>query len=296
MEIKIPPKIEAFIFAPIDSRGASILRMAWSAYGLVLAVSWWIDAGVIYSTAGIIGNKCTTSFCGIEHVIFSASLFHTFFLSLCVAFICTFIGYRPKTCIAYIVICLWFIYFRNLMVVNAAITLEKLIGLYLLCIPNIYALSIAPKKLQNIVQPIWTYRLFLWQIIVIYTIVITSKLTEGSWLDGVSMAYGLHAQEYIRFSQSFYDSFQGLYVTMGVSVIFIQALWLALLVPASLRSKLRIKLLPLTYKQFVIVLNVSVHLGILIFMEVGSFSILMYVLYCGIIRKEDLPLLGFKYD
>lgn len=137
-------------------------------------------------------------------------------------------------------------------------------------------------------MPIWPYRLLLWQMIVIYAASSIEKWTGATWRDGSALAIVLHHGNFSRLPVWAADLFSYASPVVGYFALVSQVAWLVLL-PLGLLSACCVVSDRAfdTFKRALLLCGFFVHLGIMLLLDVGTFSLTVFVAYLGLLTDND---------
>lgn len=186
---------------------------------------------------------------------------------------------------------------------NGGDTLLRLIGFALVISPCDKALSVSnllkrfrlasttgkEQPSSERTMPIWPYRLFLWQMIMLYICSVTEKLSGSTWKDGSAVAIVLHHETFSRLSMHMADALTFLSPLLGYVTLLIQAGWVILL-PLGLLSAMGWLVSTQgfdAWKRGLLLYGFFMHCGILLLMDVGTFSLTVFVAYTGLLIDND---------
>ena len=166
----------------------------------------------------------------------------------------------------------------------------RIIGFLLVIAPCLDAFSLR-HRLKSLKMSIWPYRLLLWQLVVLYVISAISKSMEEAWSSGDAMGRIFHHPHFMRFSREAADFLSVFSPLLSYWTLFAEGIWILLLIPRFVWRKLHLEAARVPVKLFILLNGIALHIGILIFMEVNVFSIIMMVAYCGLLLEEDFRFL-----
>lgn len=138
-------------------------------------------------------------------------------------------------------------------------------------------------------MPIWPYRLLLWQMICLYAASVIEKLSGTTWETGSAVAIVLHHGHFTRLPLWAADNLTFLSPALSYFTLLSQGAWI-LLLPLGLLSACRIVIGPKgfdTAKRALILCGILVHGGILLLLDVGTFSLTVFVAYLGLLTDND---------
>jgi len=295
--MSLSDRIDRFFFARSSASGLGAMRIAWASVAFAYFLMQWKDVSFFYSDEGIIPRLflhlatrdewyvSILSAAGDPSVVFGIYLL----MLSCLALSALGILPRLSTIAGFVLMCSF--HERNMYVLGGGDTVLRALG-FILCIsPGIGALSVSRlrkqyaywKEKRAFLKPVqsyaWTYRLVLWQALMVYLTSLWWKLLGDTWTNGVAVETALHHPLFSRWPE-FTERFLPLLPWVTHGTLILEASWLLMLLPRQWR--------PIPLKMGVMALGIVFHLSILIFMDAGSFSLAMMALYLGLLREEDV--------
>ena len=288
--------IDRFFFEKISAKGFGLMRIAWASVilGSLLGssqdiVRYYSDAGTLPHTLGGAVFRNIYRFTLLDTLTDPISvmlLWSTFVLCL----LCTALGFKTRISTILSVILLASFHERNPQILNAGDNLLRAIGFILAISPSIDAFSLdrlRKKQTVPVTMSIWPYRLLLWQLIIIYLASVWEKLHAPEWINGSAIADIFHQTEYFRFSKIVADLLSTLSPALSWSWLAFELSWALLLIPTCVWNLLPERFQPRLLKRWILIVGVFFHAGIMIFMDIGAFSLVMMTGYLGLLLKED---------
>ena len=298
-------RIEGFFFQPVSARGFGLLRVLWSATTLSYLLMQFKDVTKFYSDEGLLPTdllaliiRVPYRFSLLDWITDPTAVF-ALYLLLCLALFLVLLGLWSRVSLLVSIVLLFSFHERNPLILGGGDTVLRLVGFILLLAPNISALSLARLRAQwahwknkrtllpEPMQPIWPYRLLLWQFIVLYTTSVWVKLTGTMWVEGTAVGAALrhpHFSRLIAWNEPFVQLFAK---PITWSTLVFEAAWITMLIPTSLTKTLFRWQPQQRLKQLLIVLGIGFHSGIQATMIVGSFSLAMLSSYAGLLLGKD---------
>jgi predicted DCC family thiol-disulfide oxidoreductase YuxK len=299
-------KLEAFFFSPISASGFGLMRITWALTGLISVFLRWPDFVWLYTDKGVLPRSLIgESFGTLENwsvLLWVDNPTHLYALGwiLVVALIATALGWKPRWAVLVSLILLTSFHNRNVYALNGGDRVIRIIGFFLLIAPELRAFSVERLRTQwksweekrallaPLKMSIWPYRLLLWQLILTYVTTGISKYQSGVWAGGQAVAIALHHTHFARFSRGAMDVFSLSSPVMSVFTLLFDASWGLLLFPKKLVTRFAPTLASMSLKRTLIVFGtLFFHGGIFVLMDVGTFSIIMLVAYCGLLIDDD---------
>lgn len=277
---------DAVWYKPIDVRQYAVLRIAFGYLSAVYLLQLLPFVTAHFSGAGWLGDIQTQSVlnwgsgslfnlpAGRYAVPYSYGLFMVGISSA----IMVMIGWKTRiaTFVTWVVmVSLWN---RNPLLLDGDDAVLKVMLFYLLLSPCANALSVDARHSQKPqMAPVWPLRLIQFQIALIYFVSGWVKFHSTEWLDGTILQYVLSHPHYSRFNFSaLFDSrfFIGLLAWVA---IFIR--WWELLFPVLILHRY--------LRRLSIFIGLLFHVGLLVFMNLRWFPIIMIALYPALLSADE---------
>jgi len=290
-------RIDRFFFARSSASGLGAMRVAWAAIALLFFLMQWQDVSLFYSDQGFIPRLYLSLVARHEWYVSiltlvgsPAGVFALYLLLLLSLFLCM-IGVLPRltTILSFLLMCSF--HERDMLVLGGGDTMLRLLGFILSISPGIRALSLSRafeqwkewKMTRKLLKPVtmyaWTYRMILWQALVVYLISLWWKLMGTTWQAGTAVEIALHHPFFSRWPHVM-ETFLPLMPFVTHATLVFEAAWIVMLFPRQWRA------IPL--KLALLACGAAFHLSILVLMDAGSFSLVMFALYCGLLQEEDI--------
>ncbi len=292
-----PQRINGFFFARSSAAGLGAMRIAWAGVALLFFLFQFRDVAVFYGDGGIMPRAflnlvvrdawyfTVLGFTGDPSAVFGI------YLLLLLSLLLSMLGVWPRltTILGFLLMCSF--HERNMYVLGGGDTLLRAIGFILCVSPGIRALSLSRaweqwkhwKATRTYLKPVtayaWTYRLVLWQALVVYLMSLWWKLLGTTWHAGTATEIALHHPLFSRWPE-FSENLLPILPFVTYATLAFEFLWIIMLLPRQWR--------PVPAKLSLLAAGVLFHLSILVLMDAGSFSLAMMALYCGLLRKEDI--------
>lgn len=295
--MNILARIDRFFFARSPASGLGAMRVAWAAVAFAYFLMQWQDVSLFYSDRGFIPRAflgvvarhewytSVLTLVGTPHAVFAvyALLLACLFLSM--------VGILPRltTILGFLLMCSF--HERNMLVLGGGDTVLRLLGFILCVSPGIGALSLSRglaqwkewKRTRKFLKPVtayaWTYRLVLWQALVVYLVSLWWKMMGTTWHAGTAVEIALHHPFFSRWPH-FIESFLPLMPFVTYATLAFEAAWVVMLFPRQWR--------PVPLKLALLACGTAFHLSIFFLMDAGSFAPAMLALYCGLVQEEDI--------
>ncbi len=137
-------------------------------------------------------------------------------------------------------------------------------------------------------MPIWPYRLLLWQIGVLYTASAILKWEGTTWRHGEPVAIVLHHDMFRRVTPAMADLLSHTSPIATYFTLIAQTAWL-LAIPLGLLSAFGVIRTTTfdAFKRALLLCGVILHGSIATFLDVGTFSFIMFTSYLGLLVDND---------
>lgn len=297
--------IDRFFFENVSAAGFGLMRIAWAGTALAFLLGSAQDVVRYYSAAGIMPQSLGYL---VFRDVYRFTLLDTFTDPLPVlllwslyvtVLLCTMLGVwtRPMTVTA--VLLMFSFHERNLQPLGGGDTLLRNIGFILMIAPEIDAFSI--DRLENqwrswktkgtllpgLRTQIWPYRLLLWEFIIIYLTSMLDKTQGEMWLRGTSVAAVFHHTHFFRWPREFADLLTVFSPYVCAGFLLYETTWALMLVPRDVWSVIPERIRRHSLKRWLLAAGVFFHGMILILMDVGTFSFVMFTGYIGLLQEWD---------
>lgn len=298
-------RIDGFFFRPISTLGFGLMRAAWGLTALFYYLLQWRDTTLYYSIAGLLPPEIVREetrsiyrFSLLDTITAPDAVF-TLYLLLLLCLLCAAIGLLPRLMIIASCMLMFSFHEQNPFVLGGGDTVLRLLG-FLLCIaPDIRAFSLdrAFAQWRHFRQhrallpaarmPIWTWRLLLWQYVVIYGYSMWEKLLGALWLNGAAVTTVLHHPIFARGPQWLIAAVNPFSALITWLAILYQALWILLLIPEPVHGLLPRFLRRPHLLRLLLLGGVLFHGSIFVLMDAGSFSVALFCGYLGLLLDCD---------
>lgn len=300
--------IERFFFQKIPARGFHLLVVAWALVTLGTLLLQWTDVDWFYSgdsflplSPDVFSIHAFPRF-SLFHYITDPRLVFAIYIILLFALLAVLIGVRTREALILSILLLHSFHHRNPLPMGGGDVMLFNIGFLLMVTPGIghsslvtrwftYRRGARDETTSDDQMPIWPYRLLLWQVILVYLSSLWWKLLGTTWIDGTAIAIAFQNPHFARFDLPI-ELINALSPLMGYSTMVWEFLWVLLLIPPfafqASGGRPNFKYHELT-KRILIIAGIFFHLGILIFLRVGSFSLAMLLAYIGLGARTCPP-------
>lgn len=290
-------RINSFFFARSSASGIGAMRVAWAAVSFLFFLFQFRDVAMFYSDEGIM-PRAFLDIVARESWYFTAlgftgdpSAVFSIYLLLLASLLLSMLGVWPRLTTILGFLLMSSFHERNMYVLGGGDTLLRAIGFILCVSPGIRALSLSRaweqwkhwKTTGTYLKPVtsyaWTYRLVLWQALVVYLMSLWWKLLGTTWNAGTATEIALHHPLFSRWPE-FSENLLPILPFVTHATLLFELSWIIMLLPRQWR--------PVPVKLSLLAVGVLFHLSILILMDAGSFSLAMMALYCGLLREDDI--------
>ncbi|WP_234794220.1 HTTM domain-containing protein [Mycolicibacterium flavescens] len=271
---------QSFWFGNQPGYTLGIVRMV---FGLLM-IGWTMllasDLNVAFGADGVVPRPPSRTFTwGIFHVYASDSAILVGWLVLLVASIALTVGWHSR--IAAIVVFVLIMSFerRNPVIFNSGDTVIRITALYLALAPCGAGLSLDQRRRSGSffsarqIRP-WALRLIQIQVTIIYVTTVIHKLAGETWQNGTAVGYSLRQHDLLILPTP-----EWLSTNLLISNVLT---WGTL----ALELAIGILVWKRSWRPWVLAGGVILHLSISLFLEVGFFSMSMFVLYLAFIPPE----------
>ena len=301
--------IDRFFFARIEATGFGMMRAFWAGCTLLYFLFQSQDIAYYYSDAGVLPRDMThfitRDFSRFSILDWSGDpLFALIAYGMLVAALFSMmIGFLPRFSTLLSVLLAFSFHERMPLILGGGDTVLRHVGFILALAPGIQAFSVhrlgqqwrswrtTGAFLPPVTMPIWPYRMLLWQMILIYTASFWFKSLGSMWWRGTAVAAVLHHPVYSRLPKWAADAMSPFGTSADVATMLFHLLWPLQLIPRALTTALPLWVPRVPLKRAAILSGVLFHGQILLFMDAGSFSLMMFAGYIGLLLREDLDAL-----
>lgn len=308
LHIRIGKRMHRFWFRPVSAAGFGLMRVAFGATALINLLMQARNVQRYYGPEGILPRELVDTmlrqewrFSILDHVSAQGTQF--LYLLLVTSLVFVILGVGTRVALFCSIALLYSFHEYGVVLLDSGDSLMNLIGFILLLSPcdQTFTLKNAEKRCRAIVagkdpmrktptMPIWPYRLLLWQVIVMYLSAAYGKMSGPTWYSGSAPAIAFHHGHFARFPAAFTDWLTPFSPAISYFTVFSQLGWgLLILLPALTLLGIRVPTGGL--KRFLIIAGILVHGGILLLMDVGTFSLAVFTAYCGLLLDEDFEAL-----
>ncbi|TSC97345.1 MAG: hypothetical protein Greene101449_1229 [Candidatus Peregrinibacteria bacterium Greene1014_49] len=305
LRASIGKRIHRFWFRPVSAAGFGLMRIA---FGVTTLINLSMEARNVeryFGPSGILPRDLVPSvlrqqwrFSLLDYVGAETTGYLYLILLACLVFVILGVGTRLMLLISLVL--LYSFHEYGIILLDSGDSLLHLIGFILLLSPcnRTFTLKNLERKCQAIAagkevrpkktptMPIWPYRLLLWQMVLIYVSCAYAKMSGPTWFSGSAIAIAIHHGHFSRFPIAFTDWFTRFSPSIGYFTIFTQLGW-ALLIILPMFAWIGIRIPTGGLKRFLIFSGIIVHTGILVMMDVGTFSLAVFTAYFGLLLEED---------
>lgn len=302
----LPKSLDGFFFRRVSARGFSAMRIAWAFFAGAYLLMQWNDVVYYYSNAGILPDdlewivtRDVWRFTLLEWVEHPTGVF-CLYLTLLVTMFCMMIGLWPRVMTVASVLLLFSFHERNPMILGGGDTLLRNLGFLLMLAPGIHCFSVTRLQAQwehwkktrsllpPVTMPIWPWRLLLWQLIVLYGTSLWYKLLGTMWLNGTAVEATFHHPVFARWPAELMNLLMPAAGLGDYLALFWQGAWLLLLIPQRVTNLLPARVPRIPLKRLLMAGGALFHGGILLLMDAGVFSFVLFTAYLGLLLDDDI--------
>ena len=271
---------QSFWFGEERAYTLGIVRIA---FGLLM-IGWTYllasDLNVAFGTDGVVPNPPSRAFTwGIFHAYPGDSAVLIGWLVLMGASLALTFGWHSRIAAVLVFVLIVSFERRNPVIFNSGDTVIRITALYLALSPCGAAFSMDQRRRTGSffsareVRP-WPLRLMQIQVTIIYLSTVVAKLAGDTWQNGTAVAYSLQQHD--------------LLIVPAPSWLTSNLLVSNALTWGTLVIELAIGILVWNraWRPWVLAAGVMLHLSISLFLEVGFFSLAMFVLYLAFVPTE----------
>ncbi len=270
-----------FWFKPTPTATLALVRIAYGGVLLAWCAFMSFDLIAFFSDSGILPERVAQPWSWSLLEVFSSDIaLVALFSLLVVASACVLVGYHTRLASVVAFVVLLSFERRNLLVLNAADILLRLLALYLALAPAGAALSVdrwrrhRDRFWEFPARAPWALRLVQIQVSLLYLFTVWLKLRGETWNQGTAVSYSLQVVEVARFdvpawfAQSALVSNVATYGTLAIETSLALLIW-------NRRAR-----------PWVIAAGVALHLSVLATIMVGLFSVTVFVGYLAFTPPE----------
>ncbi len=305
---RIGTRIHRFWFRQVSASGFGLMRIAFGATTLLNMAMQWRNVQRYYGPHGILPQEFVSEalrkewrFSLLDYI--QAWGTDALYWLLLVTLALVMIGYGTRIILAICLFLLFSFHEYGIVLLDGGDSLLHIIGFILLLSPCYKTFTIhhlvrrlrmtkkVPIKRQlPVTMPIWPYRLLLWQMIWIYATAAYYKMGGALWYSGSAVAVVMHHGLFARLDAPIADALAFLSPAITWFTVFSQIAWVLLLLFPML-AWIGLGIPTGGLKRFLIVCGILVHGGIMLTMDVGTFSLAVFTSYFGLFLDEDFSAL-----
>jgi len=294
-------------FRPISSAGFGLMRLGFGVIGFVTFLLQWSDVMKFYTSAGLLPHNL------VDQMVRSAwrfslldalspTLVFLLYLVLLVALVLITVGLYTRIALIVGVLLMYSFHEYALITLDGGDTLLRLIGFILMLSPCTQSITVTNlwKRMELVrttgkdqpaherTMSVWPYRLLLWQMIIMYVASSVEKFTGSTWREGSAVAITLHHGDFSRLPTALADALAGFSPAIGWFTILTQLAWILLLfIPILIWIRVLPQASQSVLKRALLLSGVLIHGAIFLLMDVGTFSLTVFVAYLGLLLSED---------
>lgn len=280
---------ERFWFTPVPTTSLAVLRIV---YGLVLTsftLTLGPDLKSFFFREGLFPEHPVRAWNpSLLRLFQSDTAVVVLYVVLLLSAVAITVGFRPQLASAVAWISMYSFVSRNGFVFNAGDNLLKIIALYLVFAPSGAALSLDRWRRHRSefwdfpLRSPWALRLIQIQLSVIYLFTFVEKIRGDTWYFGTAVSYAQRLEYLQRFplpdalANSLIFANLATYATLAIELAMAVLVW---------NRKAR---------WWVIPLGLALHVLVDLTINVGFFSVLMFILYLAFVPPETMTRLALS--
>ncbi|NOS66780.1 MAG: DUF393 domain-containing protein [Candidatus Peribacteraceae bacterium] len=305
--MKIFRTIDAFFFGRVSATGFGLMRAMWGASVLAYFLKQWPDVTRYYSAAGELPPWLSQTMTNPSPGTSILWLFphpqavFAIYLLLLVCAACACVGLRPRITTIVTTLLVMSFHVRNPWHTTGGDVLLRMAGVLLSVAPaGVHAFSWQRARLQcrhwvrtrkllpPLTMPAWPQRMLLWQLIVLYSQSMWSKLLGTMWWDGTAVGIALHHTHFGRFAVSPISDVIGIAGPMlGWAFITWESCWLLLLVPRNITAWWPADRL----RRWLLATSFLIHMTFYALLRLGSFLTAIPTVLLGNLHENDFTVM-----
>jgi hypothetical protein len=282
---------ESFFFAPRSVAPMVLVRVAWGVLATVWAVSLLPDINPFFTEGDLLYERSLSPgawnllpHLGWEHAALAICLL------LLVSALTTMVGFHTRVSAAVAVLCLIVLQRGNVSIFNAGDLLVRQVGIAVLLAPSGARWSVDAALARRRGRPLQTQRapfamrLLQLEVCLGYFLSAWGKARGDTWHEGTALALSLRIEDLQRFvaPEWLFDQRILLNLVTWAALAF-EATFFAIVWPRRLRL-------------WVLAGGVAFHLGIDVFLDVGFFSLAVWIAYLAFLPGDLADRIVGRFD
>ncbi len=290
-EVRYRNPWDDFFFAPQSTAPMTLVRVGWGAVTAVWAVSllpdidpFFTEGELLYDRAGVAGSWDL-----LPHIPWDGAGMATCLLLL-VASLCTMVGFRTRLSSALAVLCLIMLQRANTAIFNSGDLLLRQVGIAVMLAPCglLWSIDAARARrrgrIPNLLRAPFAMRLLQLELALGYLLSAWTKARGDTWHEGTAIALSLRIEDLQRFVAPEWLFEQDVLLNLFTwSALAFEAAFIVIIWPRRLRLG-------------VLGAGVLFHLGIDVFLDIGFFSIAIYLAYLAFLPTELADRIVGRFD
>ena len=273
---------ERFWFARTSTVPVGLVRVGTGLMIFLWTVSLAPDLMTFFSRTGVLSRQLGGTWeWGILRWFPDTPVLLALYSLLLIASICLMVGFHSRLASVIVFVGVASLERRNQYLFNAGDGLLRIICFYVMLMPSGAALSVdrwrraKDRFWQSPLRSQWGLRLLMVQISVLYAATVWEKVQGTAWNDGTAVSYALRVGDYIRFTTP--------------SWIWNNEWIVNLLTWGTLAIEFSLAFLIWNRKArpWVLLAGVALHLGIEVTIQIGFFTVALFVGYLAFIPPES---------
>jgi hypothetical protein len=282
---------ESFFFAPRSVSPMVLLRVAWGLLAALWAVSLLPDIDPFFTEGDLLYERSLSPgawnllpHLGWDHAALAICLL------LLVAALTTMVGFHTRVSAAVAVVCLIVLQRGNVSIFNAGDLLVRQVGIAVLLAPSGARWSVDAAMARRRGRPLLTHRapfamrLLQLEVCLGYFLSAWGKARGETWHEGTALALSLRIEDLQRFvaPEWLFDQSILLNLVTWAALAF-EATFFAIVWPRRLRL-------------WVLGAGVAFHFGIDVFLDVGFFSLTVWIAYLAFLPGDVADRIVGRFD
>ena len=282
---------DTFFFAPQSTSPMVLVRVAWGAVMAIWAISLLPDIDPFFTEGDLLYERTLSkgAWNVLPHIGWDHAALATCLLLL-VASLSTMVGLRTRLSAAVAVLCLIVLQRANTTIFNSGDLLLRQLGIAVLLAPSGALWSVDAVLARRRGRAVATrrapfaMRLLQLELCIGYLLSAWSKSRGSTWHEGTAMALSMRIEDLQRFvaPEWLFDQSVLLNLVTWAALAF-EATFIAIVWPRRLRL-------------WVLAAGVAFHLGIDVFLDIGFFSLAIWITYLAFLPNEIADRVVGRFD
>jgi hypothetical protein len=282
---------DSFFFAPQTTTPMTLVRITWGAATAIWGLSLLPDIDPFFTEGALLYERNLQAGAwnplpriGWDHAGLALCL------ALVVASLSTMVGFKTRLSSAVAVLCLVCLQRANTVIFNSGDLLLRQVGIAVLLAPcgvrwSVDALRARRKgRPPNLLRAPIAMRLLQLELALGYLLSAWTKARGSTWHDGTAVALSMRIEDLQRFVAPEWLFEQGVLLNLFT--------WAAL----AFEATFLVVVWPRRTRLWVLGAGVLLHLGIDVFLDIGFFSIAIYIAYLAFLPRELADRIVDRFD